>query len=142
MTHMAEADTEAAPHTWRRTFPATRAQAHGARLYLAGILNGSSLTGDAVACLGELTNNAVFHSNSRRAGGTFTVHVKTRQGRLRVEVHDQGGPWAPSPALGPSSVLDTSGRGLLIVAALADQWGITPTGPAAKRTAWFEMKLP
>ncbi|MER5470443.1 ATP-binding protein [Streptomyces sp. NPDC002685] len=33
------------------------------------------------------------------------------------------------------------GRGLLLVAALADRWGVTP-GPAPRKTVWAELAIP
>jgi anti-sigma regulatory factor (Ser/Thr protein kinase) len=125
---------------WSRTFPATPDQTGQARRFLTAILNGSALADDAVTCLGELASNAIIHSHSCLPGGTFTVRVHTRPGRLRVEVHDNGGPWAPrhtgdGGGAGPA----TGGRGLLIVSRLADRWDITPTTTAPYRTAWFEM---
>jgi anti-sigma regulatory factor (Ser/Thr protein kinase) len=91
-------------------------------------------------CLAELASNAVVHSNSRRPGGTFTVRAHTSPSRLLVEVEDHGGPWAPPPiTAGPDA---PRGRGLLIVAALADVWDITPKTTATHRTACFLMQTP
>ena len=133
---------EIRPAPWSGTFPGTPAQTGQARRFLAAILGGSPLASDALACLGELASNAVVHSSSRLPGGTFTVRVETLPGTLRVEVHDDGGPWAPRHAgedgdAGPS----TSGRGLLIVSQLASRWGITPRVAAPRRVAWFELDL-
>ena len=57
-------------------------------------------------------------------------------GRLRIEVTDQGGPWAPRPDHDAGH-----GRGLLIVGRLAADWGITGDG-LTSRTAWFELDCP
>jgi hypothetical protein len=56
------------------------------------------------------------------------------QGQIRVEVRDtgQGKPTVLSP--GPQ---DPSGRGLRILEAIADTWGIIPA-PEGK-TVWFEL---
>jgi hypothetical protein len=78
----------------------------------------------------------VLHSNSRLPGGSFTVQAgRDAGGRLRIEVSDQGGPWDPSPDPGGQH-----GRGLLIVARLAADWGIT--GHLGSRTAWLELDWP
>lgn len=97
-----------------QVFPATADQVPVARRFLATILDGSALTGDAVLCLSEIATNALQHSNSARPGGTFSVRAGFRRGRLRVEVEDEGGRWEPRPASDWQR-----GRGLLIVAALA-----------------------
>jgi serine/threonine-protein kinase RsbW len=136
--HSISAEARSVPCS--RTFPGTADQTGQARRFLAAILGGSPLTDDAVTCLGELANNSVVHSKSRRPGGTFTVRAVTSPGRLRVEVEDQGGPWEPRPArTGPDA---PSGRGLLIVAALADAWDISPKTTCTRRVAWFLMRLP
>lgn len=122
--------------TQSRTFPAAADQARPARQFLAAILNDSPLTGDALACLSELAANAIIHSNSRNPGGTFTVCVTLAPGWLRVEVEDQGGPWAPDHDDGGQN-----GRGLLIVSQLATTWDISGHG-ATSRTVWFEMTRP
>ena len=96
---------------WSRAFPATAAQVPEARQFLTGILDGHPATDDAVLCLSELVTNATIHSHSRQPGGHFRIHVERRGSRVRVEVTDQGGPWAQSQ---PHD--DQNGRGLLVVA--------------------------
>ncbi|MDT0464818.1 ATP-binding protein [Streptomyces gibsoniae] len=79
----------------------------------------------------ELIANAVLHS-----AGPCDVVVTRNAERLRVEVTDT------DPAL-PSTVAadlnDESGRGLLLIEALADAWGVKPE-PEGK-TMWFEIRL-
>jgi two-component sensor histidine kinase len=92
---------------------------------------------DAILCVSELATNAVLHSNSGQPGGSFTVRAVVRDGgRLRIEVTDQGGPWAPHPDHAAGH-----GRGLLIVSRLAADWGIAGDG-LTSRTAWFELAWP
>ncbi len=62
----------------------------------------------------------VAHSDSREPGGQFRVRVERHGDRVRVEVCDQGGPWAPAAAHD-----EENGRGLLVVAQLARSWGRT-----------------
>ena len=125
---------------WSRTFPGTPDQAGEARRFLAALLGGFPLADEAVACLGELASNALLHSGSGLPGGTFTVRAELGPGGLRVEVEDSGGPWAPRPATGNPGA--ASGRGLMIVAALADEWDIVPRATATARTAWFVLRRP
>ena len=119
------------PQGWCRAFAATPDQAGAARRFLAAILGGHPAADDAVACLGELASNSIQHSQSARAGGTFTVRMRRAGAAIRVEVTDQAGPWRPA-----SGRDDESGRGLVIVAALAAEWGVTTDGPD-QRTVWF-----
>ncbi|SRR6266568_81088 len=128
------ADTDPAPFTWSRSFPATPDQVPQARRFLADILNGSLLTPDALLCLSELVTNAIEHSHSSRPGGRFTVRASVRSGSLRVEVEDEGGPWQP-----PSKYDTQRGRGLIIVGQLARDWNITGDRTTAPRTVWFEI---
>jgi serine/threonine-protein kinase RsbW len=124
----------AVPVAWSRSFPADAAQAGEARRFLAAILDGSPAAGEAVLCLSELVTNAIVHSSSGRPGGAFTVAVQLSEGRLRVEVRDQGGPWSErEPGDGQH------GRGLIIVSRLAGAWGRAGDGDAGW-TVWFAMK--
>jgi serine/threonine-protein kinase RsbW len=119
--------------SWHRAFPGEASQVREARRFLAHCLAGCAVADDAVTCLSELAANAVLHSNSRLPGGSFTVHAgRGPSGRLRVEVVDQGGPWTPGPDLSGQH-----GRGLLIVARLAADWGIISHHDG--RTAWLEL---
>jgi serine/threonine-protein kinase RsbW len=132
------AGTAAAPViTWSRTFPAVPAQVREARRFLASLLDADPAAGDALVCLSELASNAVVHSRSSQAGGTFTVRVRLAGQRLRVEVCDQGGPWH-SP--GSPSTDEPNGRGLLIVSQLATRWGCAGHSRTGW-TVWFEMGL-
>lgn len=121
---------------WSRTFLATPDQAREARRFLTGILGGGPATDDAVLCLSELVTNACLHSDSREPGGKYTVRAQLNDGTLKVEVSDSGGPWTWSDY--PD---EQHGRGLLIVAELAQAWG--RTGKAASGwTVWYEMAWP
>lgn len=87
-------------------------------------------TGNLASGLPELQ-----HSNSAHPGGHFTVRLTLTPATLRVEVSDQGGPWAPG-----AGTDDQHGRGLHIVGQLATCWGTTPTDTG--RTVWFTMTSP
>jgi anti-sigma regulatory factor (Ser/Thr protein kinase) len=122
--------------SWSRSFPATAAQAGAARRFLAAILDGSPAAADAVLCLSELATNAIVHSDSGRPGGTFTVAVRLGQGSLWVEVRDQGGRWPRGAA-----IEDDGGRGLLIVAGTAREWGREGDAETGW-TVWFALDWP
>jgi serine/threonine-protein kinase RsbW len=122
----------ALPHA--RWYPGRPEQAGAVRRFLADVLEGNPALEDAVLCVSELAANAIVHSQSRQPGGHFEVRVFLHPGgHIRVEVTDQGGPWAPDPG-----GRQNHGRGLLIVSRLASDWGIVG-GDHAGRMAWFEL---
>lgn len=118
------------------TFEAVPSRVREARSFLAAILNDSRLTSDALICLSELVTNAICHSNSAQPGGKFTIRVSLHGRSLRVEVEDQGGPWAHNHHND-----GRGGRGLLIVSQLATTWDISGDGTST-RTVWFEVTRP
>ncbi|GAA2619139.1 ATP-binding protein [Streptomyces vastus] len=77
----------------------------------------------------EVIANALQH-----ATGPYSAVVSWTRARLRVEVADTARPFPTSHGDGPYA---ESGRGLLLVAALAADWGSTPT--ATGKTVWFEV---
>jgi anti-sigma regulatory factor (Ser/Thr protein kinase) len=79
----------------------------------AGI--GGRLSDDVQLVTGELVTNAICH-----AATDFTVSVEIGSERVRVEVFDGD---TRNPAMLASGPDATSGRGLVIVAALAAAWG-------------------
>ena len=84
------------------------------------------------ALTSELVSNAILH-----AGTAFRVSVSPRRKGIRVSVTD-GSTFPPVPqSLGPEH---PTGRGLRIVEALADQWGVSPD--SGGKTVWFELRRP
>ena len=82
---------------------------------------------DAVLILSELLSNACKHGRplGDALAGDGDVRAAWRvdpAGRLTVEVTDGGGPTRPAPAT--PSVTAHGGRGLNIITALADDWGV------------------
>ncbi|MGW0498475.1 ATP-binding protein [Streptomyces sp. NPDC003007] len=112
------------------------------RLHTWGIPHGSDAS-DAVALIvAELAANAVTHG--RVPGRDFELRLSLVGGSVRVEVTDtHSGP--PSPP-GPRGVarpgsLDEHGRGLVLVAALADRWEVLERKPASGKTVRAEVGL-
>ncbi|GAA2731624.1 hypothetical protein GCM10010360_15830 [Streptomyces nogalater] len=86
-----------------------------------------SVIDDAVLILSELLSNACRHGRplGDAPAGDGDVRAAWRvdaRGRLLVEVTDGGGPTRPAPAT--PSVTAHGGRGLNIITALADDWGV------------------
>lgn len=78
--------------------------------------------GDAALLVSELATNALLHGCMR--GRLFRVHLILTPTTLRIEVTDPRG--ERLPGLREADADDCYGRGLLIVAQLADRWGVEP----------------
>ncbi|MFI1074094.1 ATP-binding protein [Streptomyces puniciscabiei] len=85
----------------------------------------------------ELAANAAIHG--RVAGRDFRLTLYVVGDTLRIEVTDTRGDRLPQPTH-PDPDAD-SGRGLLLVEALADKWGVAP-GLPPRKTVWAEIHLP
>ena len=93
---------------------------------------------DAVLILSELLSNACRHGRplGDAPAGDGDVRAAWQvdpRGRLVVEVTDGGGPTRPAPAT--PSVTAHGGRGLNIITALADDWGVRDEVPG-EVTVW------
>jgi anti-sigma regulatory factor (Ser/Thr protein kinase) len=106
-----------------------------ARRFVAGVLNGYPFTDTAVLLTSELVTNALAHTPSG-TGGTFEVIVWRDADCVLVAVLDDGSETSPA-AVGVDLDCE-SGRGLGLVAALADRWG--HEGGAAARAVWFLLR--
>lgn len=97
------------------------------------------LAGDLELLASEVVTNALIHAHSE-----VDVRFREYPDRLRVEVRDSD-PHPPVPVVfvGPDEPGDQeaeSGRGPLIVDALASAWGSSPAGRG--KTTWFELGIP
>ncbi len=103
-----------------------------ARALLRGVVDGSPLSHrleDGELALSELVTNAVLHGRD-----PLLLRVVVGPEVLRVEVGDAN-PVSPS-----FSMLDqtaVTGRGLLLISAVSDRWGVDPS-PSGK-VVWFEL---
>ena len=117
------------------TFPGLPAIVPSARRFVRGLLADSPRAEDMELVASELVTNAILHTPSGDTGGEFTVRLITGTGWARVEVSDAGtGQWHPRESLGSD---DEYGRGLAIVASLADKFGHDAT--ATGQTLWAEI---
>ncbi|WP_406403970.1 ATP-binding protein [Streptomyces uncialis] len=88
----------------------------------------------------ELTSNAVRHGHVE--GRDFHLRLTRAAGTLRIEVTDARTECAPLLFDHEPRGDVESGRGLLLVARLADRWAITPRVGAPGKTAWVELSVP
>jgi anti-sigma regulatory factor (Ser/Thr protein kinase) len=93
-----------------------------AREFVRATLADSPRIYDLELIAAELITNAIYHTSSGHEGGTFRLTVRYAPGYARLEVTDQGsGIWPLS--IPDSGGLPEGGRGLVVVAALADEVG-------------------
>ncbi|WP_405614003.1 ATP-binding protein [Streptomyces sp. NBC_01508] len=111
----------------RRSIPATRQFVREAVIdwALADRLD------DVLLCVSELATNALVHGVPPGRGYRLRLWLLA-DGVFRIEVHDSGD--------GRPSVREPygeSGRGLMLVAALADKWGVGERDPG--KIVWCEF---
>ncbi|MCC0096655.1 ATP-binding protein [Streptomyces flavotricini] len=80
--------------------------------------------------IAELSTNAITHG--RVPGRDFKLALTVTPGTLLIEVTDTRGDRIPE-------IRDT-GRGLVLVEALAERWGVRE-GPAPSKVVWAELSL-
>ena len=94
------------------------------------------LTDDARLVVSELVTNAVVHAKTE-----LELVLELRPNELRIRVTDQGAGSRIAPSEAGAS--DTGGRGLHLVDALADRWGIEHRVERAPgTTVWAAWQLP
>ena len=112
-----------------------RSQVGRARRFVVGIATmiGDDELADIVELLtSEVVTNAVLHARGDVIHITVTWHPPT----FRVEVHDD----APgAPTIKHFSDEAATGRGLVLVEELSEQWGWTPSNGG--KTVWFELTV-
>ncbi|MFJ2561068.1 MULTISPECIES: ATP-binding protein [unclassified Streptomyces] len=125
---------------WRRHPSSVAAARAELRKALAG-WGMSALEDSAVLVLSELVTNAVRHARVPSGREIETRFVPVRlpvPDGLRIEVHDASAlrpfRWAEPPDA-------CGGRGLVIVDALADEWGVTDRGGVGK-LVWASWRSP
>jgi anti-sigma regulatory factor (Ser/Thr protein kinase) len=90
----------------------------------------------AALLLSELVTNALRHGSP--PGREIAVTLRCAEGLLRLEVEDAG---EALPRFCGAALDDECGRGLALVAALADDWGVGPRQGPGKRV-WVTIKVP
>ncbi|WP_405822580.1 ATP-binding protein [Streptomyces sp. NBC_01390] len=92
-------------------------------------------TDDVLLCVSELATNALLHGVPPGRGFLLQLALAT-DGVLRVAVHDSGPGEIRMSNLNPAA---EEGRGLLIVAGLADRWGVGERYPG--KSVWCEFRM-
>ena len=119
-------------HHVRRRLPPDPASPGAARRFAADVLaqwGGDELADTVALLVSELVTNAVLHT-----AADVELCLCLELELLRVEVVDESG---RPPERREADDEATSGRGLFIVDALADAWGVEPRG--AGKAVWFEL---
>ncbi|KAB1980807.1 ATP-binding protein [Streptomyces triticiradicis] len=88
----------------------------------------------------ELASNAALHGRVQGRDFLLALTLDNAAGTLRIAVSDTRGKYRP--AIPPERAKDAeSGRGLILVDALADRWGTEPRPPSGK-TVWALLAQP
>jgi two-component sensor histidine kinase len=131
----------AAERAWCVVVPHHARGAQQARLRLAAELAGvlpPTLLSDVVAVVAELVGNSIRHAGPL-PGGVVRVAWRVREfasgSAVEVRVTDGGAQNIPAPREAGPEELD--GRGLTIVQALADRWGVERDGLG--QSVWAEL---
>ncbi|MER5279102.1 ATP-binding protein [Streptomyces sp. NPDC002809] len=136
MNHVTAPRAESEEPVYRADFAMGEHSARHLRRILRLYLNGWGLAAVADAAelaLTELIANVVRHVPGRRCQ-TFIFRLPGGEG-VRVEVADD----CPGmPVVGAGDVLDEGGRGLLLVDAVADKWGVEVRRDGGGKAVWFE----
>jgi anti-sigma regulatory factor (Ser/Thr protein kinase) len=88
------------------------------------------IVGAVELMVSELATNSVKHAQT-----DFEIAIDAKD-PIRVEVRDKG---QGQPAVRSPTPEEPSGRGLRIVEAMSDAWGVEPSSYG--KTVWFELKL-
>ena len=120
------------------TLSAVPESAAAARRFINEICNAAELGENICATASLLTSELV--TNAIRYGGSRAVlEAAAPGGVLRVSVRDDN---PALPVVGPHpSLTAESGRGLQLVSALADDWGVEHEGEGEGKAVWFELRL-
>ena len=112
--------------------------AGAARRFIADMCNAAQLGEDDCSLAALLTSELVTNA-IKYGGSTAVLEAHAPGGTLRVAVRDDN----PSlPVVGTQPELTAeSGRGMLLVQALAARWGVEES-PDGGKSVWFELDLP
>ncbi|MEV6956793.1 ATP-binding protein [Streptomyces sp. NPDC051183] len=118
-----------------RVYPRSRQTVASAREFASATLHAWGVTcrrDDVSLCVSELATNALLHGVPPGRG--YRVRLLRFEELVRVEVHDSGRGWPRVAARDPAA---EGGRGLQLVAAVADRWGVGLRVPG--KVVWCEF---
>ena len=95
---------------------------------------GAEVADDAALLASELVGNSIRHARALPAGYLNVTWMIDNAG-VRVQVTDGGG--GTRPQVRQVDLSDTTGRGLAIVAALSDEWGVEEE--PSSTTVWAHL---
>lgn len=120
------------PDVWSATLPPSSASVGAARHFTRDALRGmgaAEAEESATLLVSELTTNAVIHART-----PLRLSIRRSSGVVRVEVRDDDP--TPPRAISPDP-LEAGGRGIQMVEAVADKWGVNRNERG--KTVWFEL---
>jgi two-component sensor histidine kinase len=120
----------AVERTVKRTLPSTAVSSRLAREVARDVLQGPEDLRVALVVT-ELVTNSVKHADAAPE-----LTVEWNGSTLRVEVYDEG---EGRPVLRNAGMTATSGRGLALVEAVADRWGVVERDKG--KVVWAELDL-
>jgi serine/threonine-protein kinase RsbW len=115
-------------------FPGTPDSPQSARAFLRAALETWQL--DGFGEVTELLTDELVANVVRHVGSPLTLRAKTDGPTLRIEVED---PSTEPPILRHPDEHEDRGRGILLVDALATQWGTDIHSDG--KTVWFEIDV-
>lgn len=119
--------------------PASRQSPRAARVFVSERLrewHREAIAESAVLLVSELVTNAVVHAQT-----PAQLEVRWFDHTVRVAVTDgMSDGVEPDDASLPAPIGAPAGRGLRIIEALADRWGVSVQGMG--KTVWFELRVP
>ncbi|WP_406150747.1 ATP-binding protein [Streptomyces sp. NBC_01012] len=110
----------------------------GERLDAWGVPYGSDAHDALSLIVAELSSNAVRHGHV--SGRDFRLRITAEGTAIRIEVTDTRGDRLPA-SNDSASPDQEGGRGLLLVAALADRWGWYPRTDGPGKTVWAVLEV-
>ncbi|MQA98105.1 MAG: ATP-binding protein [Streptosporangiales bacterium] len=136
----ATAETTPSPRDYgieprRLALPADTMSVADARYHVRRTLKRFPRLDDALICTSELVTNAIVHGSERR-DALIVVVIHREDAFARITVEDSGG--RSEPRLVWAQTRAEHFRGLMLVDALADCWGVYATSLGAHHV-WFEM---